>query len=167
VGTVVAAALLFGEIGFRPDIAEAVHSIQFLFKSVVTIFVSRHGRPGLVEAFTPNEDFRSSSPLLVTPILLACDVDCRKVRFGKAAIRAGFSRVTTVSDAHGAAVDFFLRPCPSRYLPTSNQATGNLDVLSGHPLEMIRKNSRDRGTDVARFAEARRPSTNGYCCGTA
>jgi hypothetical protein len=92
-GTVVAAALFFGEIGFRPDIAEAVHSIQFSFKSVVTIFVSRYGRRCLVEAFTPNEDFRSSSPLLVTPILLACDVHWQKSMFRKSRHQSGFSRV--------------------------------------------------------------------------
>ena len=36
-GTFLAATLFFTEIGFRPDIAEAVHSIRFLFKFVVTI----------------------------------------------------------------------------------------------------------------------------------
>jgi hypothetical protein len=74
VGTLVAATLFFAAIGFRPDIAQAVQTIRFLFKFVVTISLAATTVLVLVKLSRPDEDFRSSSALLVAPILLACAV---------------------------------------------------------------------------------------------
>jgi len=73
-GTLVAATLFFTDIGFRPDIAEAVHSIRFLFKFVVTIALAAAAVLVAFKLSRPDEDFRSSRALLVSPILLACAV---------------------------------------------------------------------------------------------
>ncbi|MFX8860377.1 NrsF family protein, partial [Acinetobacter baumannii] len=53
VAIVIAAGLFFAEIGFRPDITEAVGTVRFLFKFVVTLSLTitasivavRVGRP--------------------------------------------------------------------------------------------------------------------------
>jgi hypothetical protein len=74
VGTLVAATLFFAAIGFRPDIAQAVQTIRFLFKFVVTISLAATAVLVSVKLSRPDEDFRSSSALLVAPILLACAV---------------------------------------------------------------------------------------------
>ncbi len=75
VGTIVAATLFFAEIGFRPDIAEAVHSIRFLFKFVVTISLATTAIVVTLKLARPDDNLRSkSSALLVAPILLACAV---------------------------------------------------------------------------------------------
>jgi hypothetical protein len=74
VGTVAAATLFFAEIGFRPDIAEAVHSIRFLFKFVVTISLAATAFIATLKLSRPDDDLSSSSVLLVAPILLACAV---------------------------------------------------------------------------------------------
>jgi hypothetical protein len=74
VGTVAAATLFFAEIGFRPDIAEAVHSIRFLFKFVVTISLAATAVIATLKLSRPDDDLSSSSVLLVAPILLACAV---------------------------------------------------------------------------------------------
>jgi len=74
VGTVVAATLFFSAIGFRPDIAQAVQSIRFLFKFVVTIALATTAILLSLKLSRPNEDVRSSIALLVAPILLACAV---------------------------------------------------------------------------------------------
>jgi hypothetical protein len=71
-GTLVAATLFFAAIGFRPDIAQAVQSIRFLFKFVVTISLAATAVLVSFKLSRPDEDFRSSSALLVAPILLAC-----------------------------------------------------------------------------------------------
>jgi hypothetical protein len=74
VGTVAAATLFFAEIGFRPDIAEAVHSIRFLFKFVVTISLAATAFIATLKLSRPDDDLSSSSVMLVAPILLACAV---------------------------------------------------------------------------------------------
>jgi hypothetical protein len=73
-GTSAAATLFFAEIGFRPDIAEAVHSIRFLFKFVVTISLAATAVIATLKLSRPDDDLSSSSVLLVAPILLACAV---------------------------------------------------------------------------------------------
>ena len=73
-GTVVAATLFFAEIGFRPDIAQAVQSIRFLFKFFVTISLAVTAVLVTFKLSRPDENVRSSSALLVAPILLACAV---------------------------------------------------------------------------------------------
>jgi hypothetical protein len=74
VGTLVAATLFFAAIGFRPDIDQAVQTIRFLFKFVVTISLAASAVLVSLKLSRPEEDFRSSSALLVAPILLACAV---------------------------------------------------------------------------------------------
>lgn len=74
VGAVVAATLFFAEIGFRPDIAQAVQSIRFLFKFFVTISLAVTAVLVTFKLSRPDENLRSSSALLVAPILLACAV---------------------------------------------------------------------------------------------
>jgi hypothetical protein len=74
VGTLVAATLFFAAIGFRPDIAQAVQTIRFLFKFVVTISLAATAVLVTFKLSRPDEDFRSSSALLVAPILLVCAV---------------------------------------------------------------------------------------------
>jgi hypothetical protein len=74
VGTLVAATLFFAAVGFRPDIAQAAQTIRFLFKFVVTISLAATAVLVSFKLSRPDEDFRSSSALLVAPILLACAV---------------------------------------------------------------------------------------------
>jgi hypothetical protein len=74
VGTLVAATLFFAAIGFRPDIAQAVQTIRFLFKFVVTISLAATAVVVSFKLSRPEGDFRSSSALLVAPALLACAV---------------------------------------------------------------------------------------------
>jgi hypothetical protein len=74
VGTVVAATLFFVAIGFRPDIAQAVQSIRFLFKFVVTISLATTAITLSLKLSRPDEDVKSSTVLLVAPILLSCAV---------------------------------------------------------------------------------------------
>lgn len=74
VGTLVAATLFFAVIGFRPDIDQAVQTIRFLFKFVVTISLAGTAVLVSFKLSRPDGDFRSSSALLVAPILLACAV---------------------------------------------------------------------------------------------
>jgi len=74
VGAVVAAALFFSEIGFRPDIADAVHSVRFLFKFVVTLTLAATSVLVSLKLSRPNEDLRSSRALILAPVLLACAV---------------------------------------------------------------------------------------------
>ena len=74
VGTLVAATLFFAAIGFRPDIDQAVQTIRFLFKFVVTISLAATAVLVSFKLSRPDGDFRSSSALLVAPILLACAV---------------------------------------------------------------------------------------------
>lgn len=73
-GTLVAATLFFAVVGFRPDIAQAVQTIRFLFKFVVTISLAATAVPVSFRLSRPDEDFRSSFALFVAPILLACAV---------------------------------------------------------------------------------------------
>ena len=70
VGTLVAATLFFAAVGFRPDIAQAAQTIRFLFKFVVTIWLAATAVLVSFKLSRPDEDFRSSSALLVAPILL-------------------------------------------------------------------------------------------------
>jgi hypothetical protein len=74
VGTLVAATVFFGAVGFRPDIAQAVQTIRFLFKFVVTISLAATAVMVSFKLSRPDEDLRSSSALLVAPVLLACAV---------------------------------------------------------------------------------------------
>lgn len=74
VGTLVTATLFFAAIGFRPDIAQAVQTVRFLFKFVVTISLAATAVLVTFKLSRPDEDFRSSSALLVAPILLVCAV---------------------------------------------------------------------------------------------
>jgi hypothetical protein len=74
VGTLVAATLFFGAIGFRPDIAQAAQTIRFLFKFAVTISLAATAVQVSFKLSRPDGDFRSSSALLVAPVLLACAV---------------------------------------------------------------------------------------------
>jgi hypothetical protein len=72
-GIIIAAILFFAEIGFRPDISEAVKSNRFLFKFVVTISLAvtaiwvtlSVGRPGGSLA-------HRGLALSIAPALLAC-----------------------------------------------------------------------------------------------
>ena len=74
-GTLVAAALFFAAIGFRPDIAVAVQSIRFLFKFVVTLSLAATATAVALRIGRPGDDVRSASAkLLVAPILLLCAV---------------------------------------------------------------------------------------------
>jgi hypothetical protein len=74
VGTLVAATLFFAAIGFRPDIAQAAQTIRFLFKFAVTISLAATAVQVSFKLSRPDGDFRSSSALLVAPVLLACAV---------------------------------------------------------------------------------------------
>jgi hypothetical protein len=74
VGTLVAATLFFAGVGFRPDIAQAVQTIRFLFKFVVTISLAATAVLVSFRLSRPDGDFRSSTALLVAPILLVCAV---------------------------------------------------------------------------------------------
>ena len=74
VGTLVAATLFFAAVGFRPDIAQAVQTIRFLFKFVVTISLAATAVLVSFRLSRPDEGFRSSTALLVAPVLLACAV---------------------------------------------------------------------------------------------
>ncbi|MDQ0392751.1 NrsF family protein [Labrys monachus] len=75
VGALVAAAIFFAGIGFRPDIAHAVETARFLFKFVVTLalaiaaigLVARIGRPGVPAG-------RWGPALAVAPVLLGVAV---------------------------------------------------------------------------------------------
>jgi hypothetical protein len=73
-GTLVAATLFFAAIGFRPEIAQAVQTIRFLFKFVVTISLAATAVLVSLKLSRPDGDFRSAGELLVAPILLACAV---------------------------------------------------------------------------------------------
>jgi hypothetical protein len=72
-GIIIAAILFFAEIGFRPDISEAVKSNRFLFKFVVTVSLTvtaiwvtlSVGRPGGSLA-------HRGLALSIAPALLAC-----------------------------------------------------------------------------------------------
>jgi hypothetical protein len=72
-GIIIAAILFFAQIGFRPDISEAVKSDRFLFKFVVTISLAvtaiwvmlSVGRPGGSLA-------HRGLALAIAPVLLAC-----------------------------------------------------------------------------------------------
>lgn len=74
VGTLVAATLFFAAIGFRPDIAQAAQTIRFLFKFAVTISLAATAIQVAFKLSRPDGDLRSSSALLVAPVLLACAV---------------------------------------------------------------------------------------------
>jgi hypothetical protein len=74
VGTLVAATLFFAAIGFRPDIAQAAQTIRFLFKFAVTISLAATAVQVSFKLSRPDGDFRSSSALLIAPVLLACAV---------------------------------------------------------------------------------------------
>jgi hypothetical protein len=74
VGILVAATLFFSEVGFRPDIAEAIHSVQFLFKFVVTISLAATAVLVVLKLSRPDDDLRSSRALILAPLLLACAV---------------------------------------------------------------------------------------------
>lgn len=74
VGTLVAAMLFFAAVGFRPDVAQAVQTIRFLFKFVVTISLAATAVLVSFRLSRPDADFRSSMALLVAPVLLACAV---------------------------------------------------------------------------------------------
>jgi hypothetical protein len=74
VGALVAATLFFSEVGFRPDIAEAVHSARFLFKFVVTITLAVTAVFVVLHVARPDDDLRSSRALILAPLLLACAV---------------------------------------------------------------------------------------------
>jgi hypothetical protein len=72
-GTLLAATLFFTEIGFRPDIAEAVHSIRFLFKFVVTISLAAAAIVVTMKIARPDGNLSSKAAvLLLAPALLAC-----------------------------------------------------------------------------------------------
>jgi hypothetical protein len=74
VGIFSAATLFFTEIGFRPDIADAVQSIRFLFKFVVTISLAATAINATF-GFARPDSFRFRGDfLLVAPVLLACAV---------------------------------------------------------------------------------------------
>lgn len=71
-GILVAAALFFAGIGFRPDIAEAVKSGRFLFKFVVTISLAATAIAAVIHLGRPEADLtRSGLLLLLAPLLLA------------------------------------------------------------------------------------------------
>jgi hypothetical protein len=75
VAVLIAGLIFFGGIGFRPDISQAVETVRFLFKFVVTIALAiaaigmawRLGRPGV-----PILQWRWT--LMVAPVLLLCAV---------------------------------------------------------------------------------------------
>ena len=73
-GTLVAATLFFSEVGFRSDIAEAVHSVRFLFKFVVTTSLAATAVFVVLNLSRPDDDLRSSRVLILAPLLLACAV---------------------------------------------------------------------------------------------
>jgi hypothetical protein len=74
VGTLVVAALFFSEVGFRPDIAEAIHNVRFLFKFVVTISLAATAVLVARNLSRPDDDLKSSRALILAPLLLACAV---------------------------------------------------------------------------------------------
>ena len=74
VGILAAAALFFTEIGFRPDIADAVQSIRFLFKFVVTISLAATAINATFAFARPDSLRFRGDFLLVAPVLLACAV---------------------------------------------------------------------------------------------
>jgi hypothetical protein len=67
VGTLAAATLFFSEIGFRPDIAEAVHNARFLFKFVVTMSLAATAVLVTLKSSRPDDDLRSSRALILAP----------------------------------------------------------------------------------------------------
>lgn len=73
VAIVIAAGLFFAEIGFRPDITEAVGTVRFLFKFVVTLSLTITASIVAVRVGRPDGQIaRKASPLLVAPALLVC-----------------------------------------------------------------------------------------------
>jgi hypothetical protein len=69
----IAACLFFAAIGFRPDIAEAVGSVRFLFKFVVTLSLAATAIVAVLRFGRPDNHLASSGlPLVVAPLLLAC-----------------------------------------------------------------------------------------------
>lgn len=74
VAILIAATLFFAAVGFRPDIAQAVQTVRFLFKFVVTISLAATGVLVSFKLCRPDRDLRSSTALLVSPVLLACAV---------------------------------------------------------------------------------------------
>ena len=74
IGIFSAATLFFTEIGFRPDIADAVQSIRFLFKFVVTISLAATAINATFGFARPDSLRFRGDFLLVAPVLLACAV---------------------------------------------------------------------------------------------
>lgn len=72
-GTLVAATIFFAKIGIRPDISEAVQSIRFLFKFVVTLSLAITAISAILGLSRPDVHFGAKGRiLLVAPALLAC-----------------------------------------------------------------------------------------------
>jgi hypothetical protein len=71
-GTGVAAAHFSAGIGFRPDSAEAIHSMRLMFKFVVTTSLAATAVPVTFKLSWPGENLGLSSALRLAPILLAC-----------------------------------------------------------------------------------------------
>jgi hypothetical protein len=72
-GIFLAGVLFFTEIGVRADIAEAVHSIRFQFKFVVTMSLAAAAIVAMMKIARPDGNLRSKGgALLLAPALLAC-----------------------------------------------------------------------------------------------
>lgn len=73
VAIVIAAGLFFAAIGFRPDITEALGTIRFLFKFVITLSLAITASIVAVRVGRPDGQIAGkASPLLIAPALLVC-----------------------------------------------------------------------------------------------
>jgi hypothetical protein len=71
-GIIIAGALFFAGIGFRPDISEAVHSGRFLFKFVVTIALAVTATTAALSLGRPGDSLAHKGLMLaIAPALLA------------------------------------------------------------------------------------------------
>jgi len=70
-GAAIAAALFFAAIGCRPDIAEAIGSIRFLFKFVITLSLAATAIGVAIRLARPDgPTARKALPLILAPVLL-------------------------------------------------------------------------------------------------
>jgi hypothetical protein len=74
-GILVAATVFFTEIGFRPDLSQALQSVRFLFKFVVTLALAISATGAALRTGAPGEPVdRWGWALGLAPALLACAV---------------------------------------------------------------------------------------------
>ena len=74
-GILVAAAVFFTGIGFRPDLSQALQSVRFLFKFVVTLALAVSATGAVLRTGSPGKRIeRWGWALAVAPALLACAV---------------------------------------------------------------------------------------------